>query len=112
MPTLIQSTKVREKTGNMNWTPKKPSHCNSHCYNAKCEVCMCVCGGLNHGVGLQKAIENTIEMQRAGIDGVKYNEKYLKEQVEKIVIATEPEQTPVATPARKRDAKGHFVKQT
>ncbi|MBA7628826.1 hypothetical protein ES703_36322 [subsurface metagenome] len=33
--------------------------CDARCYNAKGPDCDCCCGGLNHGKGLQKAIENT-----------------------------------------------------
>lgn len=33
--------------------------CDARCYNAKGPDCDCICGGKNHGVGLQKAQENT-----------------------------------------------------
>jgi len=33
--------------------------CDAKCYNAKHPVCTCICGGANHGQGLQKAVENT-----------------------------------------------------
>jgi hypothetical protein len=33
--------------------------CNEQCYNAKHKKCHCICGGINHGVGLQVARENT-----------------------------------------------------
>jgi len=33
--------------------------CDSKCYNAKASGCSCICGGTNHGVGLERAIENT-----------------------------------------------------
>jgi len=36
---------------------KGDSVCNAVCYDAKDEVCRCVCGGLNHGKGLQGALE-------------------------------------------------------
>lgn len=36
--------------------------CDAHCYNAREEHCECICGGKNHGAGLQRAIENTREM--------------------------------------------------
>ena len=29
--------------------------CDARCYNAKCKKCRCVCGGLNHGKGLEEA---------------------------------------------------------
>ncbi|MCK4298970.1 MAG: hypothetical protein KAX80_05525 [Planctomycetes bacterium] len=32
--------------------------CDAKCYNAKGAVCRCICGGKNHGVGLQRAIAN------------------------------------------------------
>ncbi len=35
--------------------------CDSKCYNATGPVCTCCCGGLNHGKGLQQAMENTAE---------------------------------------------------
>jgi hypothetical protein len=33
--------------------------CAAKCYNAKSKVCDCICGGLNHGVGLTQAVANT-----------------------------------------------------
>jgi len=33
--------------------------CDSRCYDAECAQCDCICGGVNHGVGLAKALDNT-----------------------------------------------------
>jgi hypothetical protein len=33
--------------------------CDSRCYSAKDADCSCVCGGRNHGKGLDQATENT-----------------------------------------------------
>lgn len=33
--------------------------CDARCYNSKRTKCKCVCGGKNHGIGLEKAIKNT-----------------------------------------------------
>lgn len=33
--------------------------CDAKCYNATTHDCTCICGGLNHGAGIQKAQENT-----------------------------------------------------
>jgi len=33
--------------------------CGANCYNATTPQCDCICGGLNHGVGLQQAQTNT-----------------------------------------------------
>jgi len=30
-------------------------HCDARCYNAKGKVCRCICEGINHGLGLEKA---------------------------------------------------------
>lgn len=36
--------------------------CDAKCYNAQSIECDCICGGANHGAGLEKACENTREM--------------------------------------------------
>ena len=36
--------------------------CDAKCYNATGEKCECICGGLNHGAGINKAVENTNEL--------------------------------------------------
>jgi hypothetical protein len=33
--------------------------CDAHCHDATTPECRCVCGGMNHGAGQAKAIENT-----------------------------------------------------
>lgn len=33
--------------------------CDANCYNATGPECDCICGGMNHGVGLKKAEQNT-----------------------------------------------------
>lgn len=40
-----------------------PRSCNSACYDAggPAGECQCICGGMNHGVGLSKAVKNTKE---------------------------------------------------
>ena len=32
--------------------------CDARCHTAKGPKCKCICGGINHGVGLRQAIEN------------------------------------------------------
>ena len=32
--------------------------CDARCYNARRPKCVCICGGVNHGAGLEKAVEN------------------------------------------------------
>lgn len=52
---------------------KHKGSCNAQCYNAKSEHCTCTCNGLNHGVGLDKAIENTVKMMQETHEDVEYN---------------------------------------
>lgn len=33
--------------------------CDAKCYNATVSRCRCVCQGTNHGIGLQKAAQNS-----------------------------------------------------
>ena len=48
--------------------------CDSRCYDAKGPICNCCCMGMNHGVGLQKAHENT---NRVGQEWMKkFNEEH------------------------------------
>jgi hypothetical protein len=32
--------------------------CDARCYHGKSKTCCCMCGGRNHGTGLQKALNN------------------------------------------------------
>ena len=36
--------------------------CDARCYNATGPDCDCVCGGMNHGAGEERATENTREL--------------------------------------------------
>jgi predicted RNase H-like HicB family nuclease len=36
--------------------------CDAKCYNAQSPECDCICGGMNHGAGIDKAVTNTREM--------------------------------------------------
>lgn len=33
--------------------------CDARCYNAKTKTCSCICGGVNHAVGRQQAVDQT-----------------------------------------------------
>lgn len=35
--------------------------CDARCHNAHGATCKCICQGINHGVGLNQAIDNTHE---------------------------------------------------
>ncbi len=36
--------------------------CDARCHDAMHDDCECVCGGLNHGVGYKRAVENIVEL--------------------------------------------------
>lgn len=36
--------------------------CDARCYEATSPECDCICGGMNHGAGLDQAAENTREL--------------------------------------------------
>lgn len=41
--------------------------CDAKCYEAREPACDCICGGRNHGAGLQRAIENTTQQAQGWI---------------------------------------------
>jgi len=42
--------------------------CDARCYEAVEPSCDCICGGRNHGAGLQQASDNTHELAEAWIE--------------------------------------------
>lgn len=42
--------------------------CDAKCYNATCEHCDCICGGMNHGGGYKQAADNTRVMAEEWIE--------------------------------------------
>ena len=58
MMTLISTHSNRGCTG----------RCDAKCYLAKTKRCTCCCGGMNHGAGLKKAMENTQRYAEKVID--------------------------------------------
>jgi len=72
MTTLIQQT-------SSNGSRRR---CDARCYNAQYGKCTCICGGHNHGKGLEQAIENTKEMAEKLLEQT--NTKIAKEVLEQI----------------------------
>ena len=87
MPTLI----IKHAAG------KKDGQCDSRCYDAKTTHCICCCDGANHGVGLQKAIDNTREMSGELIEKTKGTDSTIQ-----VMLPDLPKQG--------RDSKGRFIK--
>lgn len=66
MSTLIHST---------NSKGRLVSRCDSKCHNAEHPKCVCICGGINHGVGTKQAITNTrdnLELKFKDQEGVSF----------------------------------------
>lgn len=61
MTTLIE---VRNSSGVVG-------RCDARCYNAKNPDCDCICGGKNHGAGIEKAVDNTREMVETWFEAYK-----------------------------------------
>lgn len=59
--------------------------CDAKCYEATGPECNCICGGMNHGAGYTKAMDNTREYAEAWI------EKYQEGQEEQLQFRKNPE---------------------
>jgi hypothetical protein len=47
---------------------RRVRQCDSRCYNGEIHVeCHCICGGQNHGVGLEQAVNNMLQFANAGL---------------------------------------------
>ncbi len=42
--------------------------CDARCYEATEPQCNCICGGRNHGAGLEQAVDNTRELAQQWLD--------------------------------------------
>ena len=60
--TLIAEYHGTRETTDGKQVPNCVGRCTAKCYNATTKNCTCICGGVNHGVGLRRAKENIIEM--------------------------------------------------
>lgn len=89
MSTLIE---VRTSSGVVG-------RCDAKCYETKEPGCTCICGGANHGAGLQQAQENTREMAQSWLETYA-RERNLKEWWGH-VPAQSPQQLPFYFIARK-----------
>jgi hypothetical protein len=47
--------------------------CDAKCYDAHEEVCDCICGGKNHGAGIEQALGNTRELAESWVARARAN---------------------------------------
>ena len=67
--------------------------CDARCHQATTPECDCICGGMNHSVGLRRAAANTQAMAETWID--QYNEEHPLSPLRWEVPASEPIQFPL-----------------
>lgn len=48
---------------------------DAKCYDATEPECVCICGGVNHGVGRNQAVENTADMLERGLENAGLTEQ-------------------------------------
>ncbi len=53
--------------------------CDARCYAASTPDCDCICGGSNHGVGQQRAMDNTRALAESWIE--QYSESHARENI-------------------------------
>ena len=72
MATLIASYNYDGCTG----------RCDAKCYNASHPKCECICRGINHGKGLQTAVDNTRELADTWIESwkIEHPDEHVKVQ--------------------------------
>jgi hypothetical protein len=54
--------------------------CDGKCYNARHPKCDCICGGANHGVGINVAVQNTLRLADKWVE--KYNAEHPGAKIE------------------------------
>jgi hypothetical protein len=47
--------------------------CDARCYNANHAKCSCICGGSNHGVGLERALDNARDRAESWVEQARAN---------------------------------------
>ena len=52
--------------------------CDAKCHDAKGDKCKCVCGGLNHGVGLINTTVNTEAFHKLIDENIKYGTRAIQ----------------------------------
>lgn len=81
-------------------TPQGRVHqCDARCYNGKGPTCACICGGINHGVGMGKAISATQQRYAdhdASLEGLQMHPLLRFQQIE---LPEMPERIQILTPS-------------
>lgn len=60
--------------------------CDAKCYNARHPDCHCICGGKNHGAGLDQAIDNTRELAADQVKAIEAKGGYIADEVRQTVL--------------------------
>jgi hypothetical protein len=60
--------------------------CDAKCYDADGGTCSCICGGINHGKGLEQAREQTRELAKEQIAAIEACGGYITDDVRQLVL--------------------------
>lgn len=60
--------------------------CDAKCYNATGAECHCICGGRNHGKGLDRATELTRELARDQVADIERRGGYIAPEIRQAVL--------------------------
>jgi hypothetical protein len=55
--------------------------CDAKCYEAHGGECSCICGGINHGKGLEEARENTLALAKEQIEAIQARGGYIADEI-------------------------------
>ena len=61
--------------------------CDEKCYGADGGTCVCICGGMNHGKGLNIAMENTELYAKKILEKIKKKNPEMKVTIESIQLS-------------------------
>jgi hypothetical protein len=59
---------------------------DAKCYEAQGGSCSCICGGMNHGAGLEQAWENRVQLTRKQLKGIEARGGYVPDDVRQLVL--------------------------
>lgn len=71
--------------------------CDARCYDATSPECECICGGANHGAGLNQAAENTREMVEEWLEDYRQKHDFDRVEVPEVQLSLFEESGPASS---------------
>lgn len=60
--------------------------CDAKCHEAKSPLCDCICGGANHGVGHERAVENVRNYTHAQLKAIEEKGGFISDELRQAVL--------------------------